>query len=43
MTDMYDKDKHFEGGTLKPYPHEELGVEVSICEGRVRTRQFGLT
>jgi hypothetical protein len=28
MTDMYNKPKEFEG-KLKPYPHEELGVEVS--------------
>lgn len=26
---MYDKNKHFEGGKLEPYPHEELGVAVS--------------
>ena len=30
MTDMYDKPRKFER-TLKPYPHEEFGVEVSTC------------
>ena len=29
MTDMYDKPKDFEG-KLKPYPHEERGVEVRL-------------
>jgi NADH-ubiquinone oxidoreductase subunit 10 len=29
MTDMYDdKVKKFNGGSMKPYPHEEFGVEV---------------
>jgi len=27
MTELYDKHRKFEG-KLKPYPHEELGVEV---------------
>jgi hypothetical protein len=27
MTDMYDKPRKFDG-KLKPYPHEEFGVEV---------------
>lgn len=29
MTDMYDKPKTYDGN-LKPYPHEEFGVEVSL-------------
>ena len=34
MTDMYDKMKRYDG-KLKPYPHNELGVEVSKEDRRV--------
>jgi hypothetical protein len=31
MTDVYQKDKVYEGPKLNAYPHEELGVPVSVA------------